>query len=81
MNLNGVENVYTQHEPLMSYPVESFLKTRQLKDSTYPNLMSQTAGSRTNELIVFVVGGVTFEEATKIAKFNATHQGIIIIFY
>lgn len=75
MNLNGVENVYTQHEPLLSYPVESFLKTRQFKDSTYPNLMSQSASGRTNELIVFVVGGVTFEEATKIAKFNATYPG------
>ena len=78
VNLNGVENVYTQHEPLLSHTLETFVKNRQLKDSSYPNVVSQQGGSRPNELIVFVVGGVTFEEANKVAQINASNAGVRI---
>jgi hypothetical protein len=77
VNLNGVENVYTQHEPLLSSTLEYFAKNRQLKDSSYPNVMNLT-GNKPTEMIVFIVGGVTFEEATKVAEFNVNNQGIRI---
>jgi vacuolar protein sorting-associated protein 45 len=75
VNLNGVENVYTQHEPLLSSIIDYFAKNRQLKDSSYPNVMNQLSGKPT-ELFVFIAGGATFEEATKVAEFNAANQGI-----
>lgn len=77
VNLNGVENVYTQHEPLLSSTIEYFSKNRQLKDSFYPNVMTLT-GNKPTEMIVFIAGGATFEEATKVAEFNINNPGIKI---
>ena len=77
VNLNGVENVYTQHEPLLSSTIEYFSKNRQLKDSSYPNVMTLT-GNKPTEMVVFIAGGVTFEEATKVAEFNSNNPGIRI---
>ena len=77
VNLNGVENVYTQHEPLLSATMDYFAKNRQLKDSSYPNVMNLT-GNKPNEMIIFLVGGVTFEEATKVAEFNNNNPGVRI---
>ncbi|OAV99887.1 hypothetical protein PTTG_01474 [Puccinia triticina 1-1 BBBD Race 1] len=79
--LKGVENVYTQHTPPLVETVEQLLKGR-LKETGYPLLDSpvdsrnsvpqaaQTAPIRPIELIVFVVGGTTYEEARSIALLN-----------
>ncbi|MBW0507633.1 hypothetical protein O181_047348 [Austropuccinia psidii MF-1] len=82
--LKGVENVYTQHTPPLVETVEQILKARS-KDGSYPLLDSQTApvGNsgqvvRPIELIVFVIGGTTYEEARSIGLLNerlATGQG------
>ena len=70
-----MENVYTQHEPLLSTTLDYFAKNKQLKDSTYPNVMNIT-GTKPTEMIVFIVGGATFEEATKVAEFNLNNPSI-----
>jgi vacuolar protein sorting-associated protein 45 len=83
-NINGVENVYTQHQPLLSSILEAVSKNK-LKDSAYPMVSSAAspasaaASSRVNEIIVYIVGGVTFEEATKVAEFNASNQGMRVM--
>lgn len=71
-SINGVENVYTQHQPALSYTLDSIAKGK-LKDSYYPLLFGNPA-SRFSEIVVFIVGGATFEEATKVAEFNSTNQ-------
>lgn len=79
--LKGVENVYTQHTPPLVETIEQLLKGK-LKDSSYPVLDSTSTQSnpsshnnsnqalRPLELIVFVVGGTTYEEARSVALLN-----------
>lgn len=75
--LNGVQNVYTQHQPVLHFILDSIAKGK-LKDSAYPNLLPAAGGgssapARPNEVLVFIVGGATFEEATKVSEFNAAN--------
>lgn len=86
--LKGVENVYTQHTPPLVETIEQLLKGR-LKENGYPFLEGQqsslqSAGNgtvqlmRPTEVIVFVIGGTTYEEARSIALLNerlASGQG------
>jgi vacuolar protein sorting-associated protein 45 len=72
------ENVYTQHQPLLSFVLDSIAKGK-LKDSTFPLVASSTGSGRPSETIIFIVGGATFEEATKVAEFNATNPGLKVL--
>lgn len=75
----GVENVYTQHKSQTSALVESLLKGK-LKESSYPfvdgtrNVPPVREQARTR-VVVFVVGGTTFEEARDIIELNRTLEG------
>lgn len=73
-SVNGVENVYTQHVPLLQNTLESIAKGK-LKDSAFP-LASGGAGAsgKPMEVIVYMVGGVTYEEAMCVAEFNKANQ-------
>lgn len=92
-SINGVENVYTQHQPLLTFTLDSILRGK-LKDAVYPPLLPTPpssaaalgvgggpagAGGRPSEVIVFIVGGATFEEATKVAEFNAANPSIRVL--
>ena len=104
--LPGVENVYSQHKPVLIDTLEAVQKGRLGRDS-HPFVTgggrgggmggrgggggrkggrgggSNTDGNRgggengppPDEVIVFMIGGVTYEEATKVSEFNETHQG------
>ncbi|CAH7671756.1 Sec1-like protein [Phakopsora pachyrhizi] len=80
--LKGVENVYTQHTPPLLETVEQLLKGR-LKESSYPILQDPSGAQSSSltpnqtgqvirpvELIVFVIGGTTYEEARSISLLN-----------
>lgn len=72
--VNGVENVYTQHVPLLQHTLENIAKGK-LKDSTYPLATGGNApAGKPLEVIVFMVGGVTYEEALTVADFNKNNQ-------
>jgi vacuolar protein sorting-associated protein 45 len=72
-SVRGVENVYTQHVPALQYILESIAKNK-IKESTFPSLISGGGGtSSTNEVIVFIVGGATYEEALTVSQFNNTN--------
>ncbi|KAJ1570115.1 vacuolar protein sorting-associated protein 45 [Nowakowskiella sp. JEL0078] len=75
--LKGVENVYTQHEPLLIQTLESCIKGK-LKDTMYPFVDGGTR-DRPQDLIVFVVGGVTYAEAREVSKLNAANHPTIRI--
>ena len=75
--LNGVENVYTQHQPLLSNLLDNIAKGK-VKDSVYP-LVSSSGPSRPSEFIVFMIGGATYEEALKVAEFNQVNPGLKVI--
>jgi vacuolar protein sorting-associated protein 45 len=89
--INGTQNVYTQHQPVLFYILQSIMKGN-LKDSQFPPLVtgggsstfSNTGGSGSGknqfkEIIIFMIGGTTFEEAYRIAEFNASNSGTRVL--
>lgn len=76
--LKGVENVFTRHTPQLVSLLDSLVKGR-LKDSQYPYLGEAQLRDRPQDIIVFVVGGVTYEEAYAVANFNKTTQGVRVV--
>ncbi|XP_059453317.1 vacuolar protein sorting-associated protein 45 homolog isoform X1 [Corylus avellana] len=77
--LKGVENVYTQHQPLLFQTVESITKGR-MRDVDYPYVGNHfQQGSRPQEVVIFIVGGTTYEESRCVALQNASNSGIRFI--
>lgn len=78
--LKGVENVYTQHSPLLLSTLESLLRNK-LSTTTHPFLDGQGAPPREKpqDVIVFVCGGCTFEEARCVAQVNAGTAGVRVV--
>ncbi|EOY16628.1 Sec1-like protein - like 8 [Theobroma cacao] len=76
--LKGVENVYTQHQPLLFQTMESITKGR-LRDVDYPYVGNHFQQGRPQEVVVFIVGGTTYEESRSVALQNASNSGIRFI--
>ncbi|XP_021898658.1 vacuolar protein sorting-associated protein 45 homolog isoform X2 [Carica papaya] len=76
--LKGVENVYTQHQPLLLQTIENITKGR-LRDVDYPYIGNHFQQGRPQEVIIFIVGGTTYEEARTVALQNASNSGIRFI--
>lgn len=77
--LKGVENVYTQHASLLEGTLQSLIKGK-LREQQYPFV--DGAGStkdKPQDVIVFIIGGATFEEARMIAGMNAGTPGIRLV--
>lgn len=77
--LKGVENVYTQHTPHLVQTVDNLMRGR-LRDTSYPFASSGHSSAPANpaerpqDVILFIIGGATYEEARSIALLNAQHQ-------
>uniref|UniRef100_A0A4W5R984 Vacuolar protein sorting-associated protein 45 n=1 Tax=Hucho hucho TaxID=62062 RepID=A0A4W5R984_9TELE len=76
--LKGVENVYTQHVPLLQETLDQLIKGR-LKDSQFPYLGPSSLRDRPQDIIVFVIGGATYEEALAVYNLNRTMPGVRIV--
>ncbi|XP_047517667.1 vacuolar protein sorting-associated protein 45 [Pieris napi] len=76
--LSGVENIYTQHSPLLKDTLEDLLKGK-LRENLYPSVGGEDITRRPQEVIVFIVGGVTYEEAFCVHQLNQTNPGVRII--
>lgn len=70
--------MYTQHQPQLGQILELLLKMR-LKEASYPFVEGTTSRDRPQDIIVFMVGGATFEEARYISMLNSTTPGARII--
>jgi vacuolar protein sorting-associated protein 45 len=78
-NVRGVENVFTQHEPLVVNVAEQALKGK-LKDATFPYSYGHSMSKeKYTELIVFIVGGATFEEAAALKRLEMSNTGSSIL--
>jgi len=77
--LKGVENVYTQHSPRLEMVLQDLIKGR-LKDSLFPFVEGggQTR-DKPQDIIVFMVGGTTYEEARVVTQINASTPGIRVV--
>ncbi|XP_014522400.1 vacuolar protein sorting-associated protein 45 homolog isoform X1 [Vigna radiata var. radiata] len=76
--LKGVENVYTQHQPLLFQIMENIVKGR-LRDVDYPFVGNHYQQGRPQDVIIFIVGGTTYEESRSVALQNANNTGIRFI--
>ncbi|KAF8964362.1 Sec1-like protein [Flammula alnicola] len=82
--LKGVENVYTQHTPHLSQTLESLFKGR-LRETSYPFLEGAGVNAglqRPLDVIIFMIGGTTYEEARTVSLFNqdpvaASNGGVV----
>lgn len=78
--LKGVENVYTQHSPVLLSTLESLFRGR-LSTTTHPYLDNQgnIPKEKPQDIIVFMVGGTTYEEARVVAQINASTPGVRVV--
>lgn len=79
--LKGVENIYTQHVPLVYDILEDLLRGR-LKESAFPYVPQHSAQNsmvRFQDVIVFVAGGVTYEESLSVYRLNVANAGTRIL--
>ncbi|KAJ6121894.1 hypothetical protein N7512_004359 [Penicillium capsulatum] len=77
--LKGVENVYTQHSPRLEVTLQNLIKGR-LKELQYPFLEgSGHTRDKPQDIIIFMVGGTTYEEAKMVAQVNASSPGVRVV--
>ncbi|KAG1681582.1 hypothetical protein FOA52_014090 [Chlamydomonas sp. UWO 241] len=86
--LKGVENVYTQHTPLLAETL-SLLSQDKLEVADYPymagsnddaaNLAAAARRRPPREVIVFIVGGSTYEEHKAVAEWNTRNPGCRVL--
>ncbi|XP_069024792.1 LOW QUALITY PROTEIN: vacuolar protein sorting-associated protein 45 [Embiotoca jacksoni] len=76
--LKGVENVYTQHQPLLHDTLDQLIKGR-LKDSQFPYLGASSLRDRPQDILVFVIGGAMYEEALTVYNLNRSTPGVRIV--
>ncbi|KAK2498160.1 hypothetical protein MC885_002922 [Smutsia gigantea] len=76
--LKGVENVYTQHQPFLHETLDHLIKGK-LKENLYPYLGPSTLRDRPQDIILFVIGGATYEEALTVYNLNRTTPGVRIV--
>ncbi|XP_037082861.1 vacuolar protein sorting-associated protein 45-like [Pollicipes pollicipes] len=77
--VKGVDNIYTQHKPLLTRLLDDLLKGR-LKETAYPYQNSGYGQPvRPAEIIVFVIGGVTFEESLAVHQLNCSVPAVRVL--
>lgn len=80
--LKGVENVYTQHSPVLLSTLETLMRGR-LPVASHPFLESPSATAaakdKPQDIVVFIVGGATYEEARAVAQVNASAPGVRVV--
>lgn len=76
--LKGVENIYTQHKPLLHDTLDQLIKGK-IKEFQFPYLGKEILRDRPQDIIVFMVGGTTYEEALVVYELNKANPGVRII--
>ncbi|KFY48386.1 hypothetical protein V495_01382 [Pseudogymnoascus sp. VKM F-4514 (FW-929)] len=77
--LKGVDNVYTQHSPRLEITLQELIKGR-LREQQYPFVDGGgSTRDKPQDIIVFMIGGTTYEEAKLVATINASVPGIRVV--
>lgn len=76
--LSGVDNIYTQHTPLLNETLEDLIKGK-LNSQIFPYLGNIIISKRPQDIIVFMIGGTTYEESLAVYNLNKQNPGIRII--
>nr|GFD55246.1 vacuolar protein sorting-associated protein 45 homolog [Tanacetum cinerariifolium] len=71
--------VYTQHSPRLETTLQDMIKGR-LSQQLYPFVEGGgTTKDKPQDIIVFMVGGTTYEEAKMVAQVNASSPGVRVV--
>lgn len=73
-----VQNVFTQHKSCMSQIIDLQMKGK-LSVADFPYLSYTPEEKKTNDIIVFIIGGATYQEAKEVAEFNNLSESHNII--
>ncbi|KAI0022076.1 GIDA-domain-containing protein [Xylariomycetidae sp. FL0641] len=77
--LKGVENVYTQHSPHLETTLQNLIKGK-LREQQYPFVEGGgTTRDKPQDIVVFIIGGATYEEAKTVASINASSPGVRVV--
>jgi vacuolar protein sorting-associated protein 45 len=76
--LKGVENVYTQHIPQLVKILEGLARGK-LKEEKYPFCGDERGGGRVQDVVIFMIGGVTYAEGREVENFNRLNGGVRVV--
>lgn len=76
--LKGVENIYTQHKPVLYNVLDQLIKGK-LKEGSFPYLGTSVLRERPQDIIVFMIGGATYEEALTVHTLNRSTPGVRVV--
>lgn len=76
--LRGVENIYTQHKPLLAETIGNLLAGK-LKNTTFPFVEAASYKNKYKTIVAYIVGGVTYEEAQYVHTLNESNSGVRVI--
>ena len=76
--LKGIENVYTQHRPLLERTILALSKAR-LSDVKYPYLKNAARNEKPQDVIIHMIGGATYEEAKVVREMTTQIPGLRIV--
>eukprot|EP00053_Salpingoeca_punica_P013500 m.122115 g.122115 ORF g.122115 m.122115 type:complete len:553 (+) comp16218_c0_seq1:187-1845(+) len=76
--VKGVENIYTQHAPVLSTILDQMSKGK-LPEAVFPFVNDQGGPERFQDVIVFFVGGCTYEESRAVELFNQANPGMRVL--
>lgn len=71
--------MYTQHSPRLELTLQNLIKGR-LRETQFPFIDGGgTTRDKPQDIIIFFIGGVTFEEAKTVSQINASSLGVRIV--
>ncbi|XP_076298221.1 vacuolar protein sorting 45 [Lasioglossum baleicum] len=76
--LSGIDNIYTQHTPLLHETLEDLIKGK-LSPQSFPYLGDTIISKRPQDIIVFMIGGTTYEESLTVYNLNKQNPAVKIV--
>ncbi|XP_047139616.1 vacuolar protein sorting-associated protein 45 isoform X1 [Hydra vulgaris] len=76
--LKGVENIYTQHKPHIHDILDDLIKGK-LSEKQYPYLNKDDIREKPQDIIIFIVGGCTYEESITVFETNRNNPGVRVL--
>jgi len=75
--IKGIENVYTQHKPLLYTIIDQAIKCKLSLDQF--GTVNHIHKRQPKDIIIYIIGGATYEEALTVNKYNNTINDVNIV--
>lgn len=79
IQVKGVDNVLTQYRPNIAKVIEEVRRDNKLKESEFAFCGERYRGEPPRRIIVFFVGGVTYDEAMEVDTINKSSAGLRVV--